>query len=167
MKSILLLLPALLLAGCSGGNEDDLRQFVADAGKHMQGRVPPLPEVKPYKSFEYDDYNLPDPFKPRKLRFNSLDSAKAPDVNRPKEILETFSLTTLKMVGVISKAGVRYAVIKTPVNTIYTVRVGNYMGQDYGKVTEITDKQVKLKEMVQDETGDWTERDSTLNLQEQ
>lgn len=167
VKRLAVALPMIWLAGCSSGHQDDLHQFVQEAGAHLQGKIEPMPTVRPYQAFTYNDYDMPDPFKPRKLKFNTADGSIAPDMNRPKELLETFSLETLKMVGVISKDGVKYAVIKTPVNTIYTVKVGNYMGQNFGKVVAITDKDVKLKEIVQDGTGDWTERNSVLNLQEQ
>ena len=43
-------------------------------------------------------------------------------------------------------------------------RPGNYMGQDYGVVTAINDSEIRLKELVQDSAGDWTERSSTLQL---
>lgn len=89
-----------------------------------------------------------------------------PDLTRPKEPLEAFSLETLKMVGVLSQKGVIQAVIKTPDNAIYHVKKGNYMGQNFGLITRITDSEVTLRETVQDSAGDWSERTSTLNLQE-
>ncbi len=167
MKRLLLIAPLLVLVGCSGGEHDDLKQFVRDAGANMHGKVEPLPEMKPYQPFVYNDFDQPDPFKPRKLKFNSADTGIQPDLNRPKELLESFALETLKMVGVIKRNGQDYAVIKTPVNTIYTVKTGNYIGQNFGKIVAITDNEVKLKEIVQDGGGDWSERDSTLTLQEQ
>ncbi|MDA8224470.1 MAG: pilus assembly protein PilP [Betaproteobacteria bacterium] len=167
MKRVLRIVPLMLLAGCHMGGQDDLHQFVRDAGAHMRGRVEPLPEVKPYQPFVYNDFDQSDPFKPRKLKFNSAEGGIQPDLNRPKELLESFALETLKMVGVIQRNGVNYAVIKTPLNTIYVVKVGNYLGQNFGKIVAITDKEVKLKEIVQDGAGDWSERDSSLNLQEQ
>lgn len=167
MKRLLLIAPLLVLAGCSGGADDDLKQFVKDAGNNMHEKIEPLPEIKPYQPFVYNDFDQADPFKPRKLKFNLADSGIQPDLNRPKELLESAALETLKMVGVIKRNGQYFAVIKTPANTIYTVKVGNYMGQNFGKIVAITDKDVKLKEIVQDGGGDWSQRDNTLNLQEQ
>ncbi|MDP2057631.1 MAG: pilus assembly protein PilP, partial [Thiobacillus sp.] len=89
-----------------------------------------------------------------------------PDLNRPKEPLEAYSLETLKMVGMLSRQGVVNAVIKTPDNTIYHVRKGNYVGQNFGLITQIKDGEVSLREIVQDSAGDWSERTSTLLLQE-
>jgi type IV pilus assembly protein PilP len=144
---------------------EDLRTFVAETGKDMQGKIEPLPEVKVYEPFTYEAFDLPDPFKPRKLSTGG-GGGMQPDLTRPKEPLEAFSLETLKMVGVLSRKGVIHAVIKTPDNAIYHVKKGNYVGQNFGLITQIGDSQVSLREIVQDSAGDWSERTSTLILQE-
>jgi type IV pilus assembly protein PilP len=165
MKRLPIVFVVLILSGCGGGNMEDLQSFVADTGKDMQGKIEPLPEVKVYEPFTYNAFDLPDPFKPRKLSIGG-GGGMQPDLNRPKEPLEAFSLETLKMVGVLSKNGVINAVIKTPDNAIYHVKKGNYMGQNFGLITQISDTQVSLRENVQDSAGDWSERTSTLILQE-
>jgi type IV pilus assembly protein PilP len=166
MKKLACFLFSLMLAGCGIGGKSDLEQFVADTGKDLQGKVEPLPQVKPYEPFEYSAFDLPDPFKPRKLSPKGGGGGLQPDMARPKEPLEAYSLETLKMVGVLEKRGVINAVIKTPDKAIYHVHKGNYLGQNFGVVVGISDSEVKLKEIVQDSAGDWTERDSTLTLQE-
>jgi type IV pilus assembly protein PilP len=153
------------LTGCGIGGMDDLQTFVAETGKDMQGKIEPLPEVKVYEPFTYNAFDLPDPFKPRKLSTGG-GGGMQPDLNRPKEPLESFSLETLKMVGALSKQGLIHAVIKTPDNAIYHVKKGNYIGQNFGLVTQISDSEVTLREIVQDSAGDWSERISTLILQE-
>ncbi|MGA9165684.1 MAG: pilus assembly protein PilP [Thiobacillus sp.] len=165
MKRLASIVMVLGLSGCGGGGMDDLRTFVAETGKDMQGKIEPLPEVKVYEPFTYNAFDLPDPFKPRKLSIGG-GGGMQPDLTRPKEPLEAFSLETLKMVGVLSKEGVINAVIKTPENAIYHVKKGNYVGQNFGLVTQISDGEVTLREIVQDSAGDWSERTSTLNLQE-
>jgi len=165
MKRLVGLLMMLALAGCSGSGMDDLQTFVAESGKNMQGKIEPPPEVKLYEPFTYEAFDLPDPFKPRKLSIGGGGGTQ-PDLNRPKEPLESFSLETLKMVGMVSKKGTIHAVIKTPDNAIYHVRKGNYVGQNFGLITQISDSEVKLREIVQDSAGDWSERDSALILQE-
>ena len=167
MKIIAVIISVLSLSACTGGTDDGLTQFVHDAGKNLRGKVEPLPEMTPYKSFVYDAYALSDPFKPRKLKPSASGGAFQPDMNRPKEPLEAFALESLKMVGVLKQKGEVFAIIKTPENTIYRVRSGNYLGQNFGRVLAVTDTEVKLKETMQDSAGDWTERDSTLTLQEQ
>jgi type IV pilus assembly protein PilP len=165
MKRLATLFLMLGLAGCGAGSMDDLQTFVAETGKDMQGKIEPLPEVKVYESFTYNAFDLPDPFKPRKLSTGG-GGGMQPDLNRPKEPLEAFSLETLKMVGMLAKQGVVHAVIKTPENAIYHVRKGNYVGQNFGLITQIGDNEVTLREIVQDSAGDWSERISTLILQE-
>ena len=165
MRRLASLIILLGLAGCGGGDMEDLQTFVNETGKDMQGKIEPLPQVRPYDPFTYNAFDLPDPFKPRKLSTGG-GGGMQPDLTRPKEPLEAFSLETLKMVGVLSKKGVIHAVIKTPDNAIYHVKKGNYVGQDFGLVTGITDTGVTLREIVQDSAGDWSERTSTLILQE-
>ncbi|MBS1147283.1 MAG: type pilus assembly protein PilP [Proteobacteria bacterium] len=165
MKRLASIVIILGLTGCGGGGMEDLRTFVAETGKDMQGKIEPLPEVKVYEPFTYEAFDLPDPFKPRKLSTGG-GGGMQPDLTRPKEPLEAFSLETLKMVGVLSRKGVIHAVIKTPDNAIYHVKKGNYVGQNFGLITQIGDSQVSLREIVQDSAGDWSERTSTLILQE-
>jgi type IV pilus assembly protein PilP len=166
MKRLASMLILIGLTGCGGSGMDDLQNFVAETGKDMQGKIEPLPEVKMYEPFTYDAFDLPDPFKPRKLSTSGGGGGMQPDLNRPKEPLEAFSLETLSMVGMLSRQGVVHAVIRTPDKAIYHVKKGNYVGQNFGLVTQITDSEVTLREIVQDSAGDWSERTSTLILQE-
>ena len=91
--------------------------------------------------------------------------ANAPDLNRRKEPLEAFPLEQLKMVGTLNQANVTYALVKAD-KTLYRVKKGNYLGQNFGLIVDITDSEIKLKEIVQDTAGDWTERESVIPLLE-
>src|SRR3569623_339384 len=133
-------------------------------GKDVKGRLDPLPTIRPYEPFAYNAFDLPEPFKPRKIEPNSRASTLAPDLTRRREPLESFPLESLSMVGTIEKGRALYALVKTPAKEIYQVRQGNYLGQNYGVVIGISDSDIKLKELVQDGAGDWTERSSALNL---
>lgn len=154
---------SLLTIACGNGHGDDLDQFMANAGKNMSTAVPPLPEVKPYEPLQYNADNLlNDPFKPKKV------SGKlAPNLNRPREPLEAYPLESLKYVGSLSKRKLIYALIKTPDNSVQQLKIGNYIGANYGLVTQITDSAVTLKELVLDQaSGDWVEQTTSMNLQE-
>jgi type IV pilus assembly protein PilP len=70
------------------------------------------------------------------------------------------------MVGTLEKNKAMYALIRTPEKDIYQVRSGNYLGQDFGVIVGISDTEIKLRELVQDGAGDWTERTSSLQLQQ-
>ena len=167
MKKLLVILASVGLASCSGGaDQEELRQWMNDATKGVRGKVPPLPQVKPYEPVAYDAGNLLDPFNPAKLVPDNKGGGKRPDFDRPREPLESYPLESLKYVGVVTKKGVSYAIIQVD-GALYQVRTGNYLGQNFGVITKITESEVVLKELVQDAAGDWVERVSTLSLQGQ
>ncbi|GAB1233156.1 pilus assembly protein PilP [Ferrigenium sp. UT4] len=164
-----LVLAALLLSACGGEEFQDLRDFVNNAGADMRGKVEPPPDIKPYEPFAYDNStSLPDPFKPRKAeaRGQGGSGQNQPDFNRPKEELEDYPLESLKMVGYLYRKGVGYAVIRSAEGKIYRVKTGNYMGLNFGQIISVSETELKIKEMVQDSAGDWTERESSLQLAE-
>jgi type IV pilus assembly protein PilP len=167
MRKIAVALASLWLVACSGGDHEDLRKWMNDASKDIKGAIPPLPEVNPYAAVPYDAGSLLDPFKPAKIEpeQKSGGGGMAPDVNRPREPLEAYSLESLKYVGVIVKNKTGYAIIHSD-GSLFQVKTGNYMGQNFGVITNISEAEVTLRELVQDAAGDWIERVSTLMLQE-
>jgi type IV pilus assembly protein PilP len=167
MKRIVVSAALLALAGCSS-EMDELKQFVRDSEKGLPRRIEPLPPVKPFEPFTYEGFDLPDPFKPRKLaeKRDGAASGLAPDLIRRKEPLEAFPLEQLKMVGTLSQGTDTYALVRAD-KTLYRVKKGNYMGQNFGLITDVTENEIKLKEIVQDSAGDWAERQSVLPLLEE
>ncbi len=155
------------LAACGGESHQDRRAWWADQGKNTRGRLDPVPQIKPYEPFAYNAFDLPDPFKPRKIEPTKGGSKLAPDLARRREPLESFPLESLTMVGTLEKNKSVYALIRTPEKDVYQVRAGNYLGQDFGVIVGISDTEIKLRELVQDGGGDWTERTSSLQLQQQ
>lgn len=158
---------AFMMSACGGGDGDDLDQFMRDATKNAKPKVQPLPEVKPYEALVYNqDGVLSDPFHVRKAASKGS-GTQQPDLKRPKEPLESYPLESIKYVGMLSKRKLTYALLRTPDNTVQQVTVGNYIGQNYGRITAIADNEVTLHEIVQDElTGDWVNRTTKLALQE-
>jgi type IV pilus assembly protein PilP len=152
------------LAGCGGESHQDLRAWMADQGKGARGRVDPLPQIKPYEPFAYNAFDLPDPFKPRKIEPTKGGNKLAPDLARRREALESYPLESLNMVGTLAQGKATYALVRTPEKDVYQVTQGNYVGQNFGVITGITDSELRLKELVQDGSGDWTERTGTLQL---
>ena len=159
----LLIIASLALSACSGSGMEDLKSFVADSGEGLRGKIEPLPEIKPYESFSYNAFDLPDPFKPRKL-LPSKGGGLQPDLNRPKEKLEEYPLENLKMVGTLKQNKITYGLVKTSDGSLYRVKIGNYMGQNFGIITKITETELVMTEIVQDSTGNWTERNTSINL---
>jgi len=164
ISSICLL--SLGLVACDGDEGDDLDNFIKNSAKDMRPRIKPLPEVKPYLALQYNaDGKLSDPFRSRKA--SSKTGILQPNMSRPKEPMEAYPLESIKYVGQISKSKLTYALLLTPDNGCAQVKVGNYVGQNFGMITKITDSEVELKEIVQMSfAGDWIERVSNLPLQE-
>jgi type IV pilus assembly protein PilP len=167
MKRLLVPVALVVLAGCSS-EMSELKQFVKESDKGLPRKIEPLPAVKPFEPFTYEGFDLPDPFKPRKLAAprEGAGGGLAPDLNRRKEPLEAFPLEQLKMVGTLSQGKDTYALVRAD-KTLYRVRKGNYMGQNFGLITDVTESEIKLKEIVQDSAGDWAERQSVLPLLEE
>ena len=130
MKRIAVMLPALaLILGACSSEMDELKAFVKESEKGLPRKIDPLPAVKPFEPFAYEGFDLPDPFKPRKLASKEGGGGGlAPDLNRRKEPLEAFPLEQLKMVGTLSQGKDTYAIVRAE-KTLYRVRRGNYMGQ--------------------------------------
>lgn len=169
-KVIAIALSVLALTACSGEEHSDLRQFVKDSDNLPRGRIPPLPEVKPYEAFTYNAFDLLDPFVPRKIEppagVKVAGGIKPPDRNRRKEPLEAYPLENLKMVGTLNQKNRYHALVKAPDNNLFRVTSGNFMGQNFGRITDISETEIKLKELVQDSSGEWKEEERTMLLQE-
>jgi type IV pilus assembly protein PilP len=168
MKRLLLPVAVAMLAASCSSEIDELKTFVRDSEKGLPRRIDPLPPVKPFEPFTYEGFDLPDPFKPRKLTppKEGGGGGLAPDLNRRKEPLEAFPLEQLKMVGTLSMGNDMFAIVRAD-KTLYRVKKGNYMGQNFGLITDVTESEIKLKEIVQDSAGDWAERQSVLPLLEE
>ena len=166
-----LLLAPLLLAGCSDGGVPEVKRWMDQVRRETQVSIPKLSEPKRFTPFTYDGKATIDPYNPGKLTTAfaklpaSAGSAIKPDLDRRREALESFPLDTLKMVGTLEKTGLSYALLQAD-RAIYQVKVGNYLGQNLGVVTGITETSVEIKEIVQDAAGDWIERQAKLELQE-
>jgi type IV pilus assembly protein PilP len=171
MRRAVIVLAALALAACEGGEQQELRAELAGMTKDLRGKVPPLPVVKPYEPVPYTAYDLPDPFGPAKILLATKGQGQGgggglkPDLNRPKEPLEAFPLESLKLVGTLEQGRQTFGLVKADA-ALYRVRVGNYMGQNFGVITKISENEITLRELIQDSGGDWAERESSLLLLE-
>lgn len=165
-RTLAILASVALVAACGGESHQDLRVWMSEQGKGARGKLDPLPQIKPYDPFAYNAFDLPDPFKPRKIEPSKGSSKLAPDLTRRKEPLESYPLESLSMVGTLEKNKTVFALVRTPDRDVYQIRAGNYVGQNFGVVTNVDESEIKLKELIQDGAGDWAERSSTLQLQQ-
>jgi type IV pilus assembly protein PilP len=170
LNLVLLLAAPLLLTACSGEQHGDLVTYVNKVNARKGSGIEPLPEVKPYETFVYIDEDRRDPFSQyveEIRRQETADTGLSPDITRKREALEEFPLDSLKYVGTLEKKGIVWALISAPDNTVYRVQVGNHMGTNYGEILEITETEVKLKEIIPNgATGGWVDRLASLSLSE-
>ncbi|NID05068.1 pilus assembly protein PilP [Luteibacter jiangsuensis] len=156
----------LALAGCTRGTSD-LREWV-DAEKHKKGvPIPPLPVIRTFETFAYQDQGARDPFSPSSAEMDTAASnGPRPDENRPKEPLEMFSLDSLKMVGTVGAGAKLEALVKDPGGVIHRVHRNEYMGQAYGRVTAVGEDRIDLVELVPNGAGGWMERPASIAVGE-
>ena len=166
------LVAAVLVAGCGGEEHGDLKQELAQLTKDFRGQVPPLPQARPYEPVPYTSEGQPDPFRIDRIEVAQQGDkgAKVPEAllaqeKRVKEPLEAFPLESILMLGTITQDKETFALVKAGPN-LYRVKKGNYMGQNFGVITGIDEGGIKLKELVQDSSGEWVERSSGLQLVE-
>lgn len=167
MRKCLLLVSCLLIGGCAD-DQENIQAWMSEQAAGMRGTVKPLPEIKPFPVVEYEASLVVEPFRSTRIepeRKTGGGGGLRPDPDRRREPLEAYPLESLRMVGVLSKDKVSQALIQAD-KSLYRVKVGNYLGQDYGVITAVTDTSVELRELVEDLNGDWVERTSSLRLQE-
>lgn len=162
----ILVLPiiALLTTSCSK-EVDDLYEFIEDTKTSSVGSVQPIPQFKPYQSFAYSATDLRDPFESNVdidenpgVTKNSLH----PETDRPKQLLESFPLDALSMVGTLEQLDNAWGLIKDPQNIVHKVKLGNYMGKNEGRIIKITESMIYLVEIVSDGIGGYIERDASI-----
>jgi type IV pilus assembly protein PilP len=168
--SLLVLIAATALSACTG-EQEELQQWMEQQKREVKPSVQPLSPPKKFDPQPYAALAGVDPFSTQKLTVALKQEARQPnsmlaaEINRRKEPLEAYPLDGMSMVGSVVKNGQQYALLRVD-NLLYQVKVGDYLGQNYGKITKITETDISLREIVQDAAGEWTERPSSLQLQE-
>jgi len=164
---------ALLLSGC-GSSDQELQDWMAEQRNQSRSKVDRLPEPTKFLPQSYTQEALVEPFNNQRLaqafksgaqQSTAITALIAPELVRRKEPLEASPLDALTMVGSLTKVGQLVALVRAD-KLLYQVRVGNYLGQNYGRVTKVTDSGLSLRELVQDQAGEWIERTATLKLLE-
>jgi type IV pilus assembly protein PilP len=162
------------LAGCSGTDQEELRRWMAEVRQTTKAGVPPLPEPKRFVPLPYEARGVIDPFDAgrsvialeRQQRARVGASAIKPDLDRVRDPLEKFPLEQIRMVGYLrSKSGTTIGLVDAGTGTT-EVKVGQYVGQNFGLITGISETEIDIKEIVQDAAGDWIERPAKLELQD-
>lgn len=164
---------AALLAACGLSDEGEIQQWMSDQRAAMKPTAQKVEEPKEFSPYPYEPHGAVDPFDPQKILMvvarqreeRGSASAIKPDLERRREVLEGFPLDQIRMVGMMRKGGENVALLETN-GTTHMVHVGNYVGQNFGLITRISETEVVLKEIYQDAAGEWVERPQKLELQE-
>ncbi len=171
---VIALLSIFSLSGCFSDDQQDIKQWMQEQRNATKPSVQPIPEPKKFTPTPYQNDLSVEPFSNQKLaqalkREASQATANAalvaPELNRRKEVLEGYPLDAIAMVGTMLPKGIPVALIRVD-KLLYQVRVGNYLGQNYGKVVKVSETELVLREIVQDAAGEWIERQANLQLQE-
>jgi type IV pilus assembly protein PilP len=163
-------LVAFAMVGC-GGEQEELTQWMDQQRREVKPSVEPISPPKKFTPQPYAALSGVEPFSNQKLTVALKQEARQPnsllaaEINRRKEPLEAYPLDSMSMVGSVVKLGRPYALLRVD-NLLYQVKPGDYLGQNYGKITKISETDVALREIVQDAAGEWIERTSALQLQE-
>ena len=164
----------VLMAGCGFSDQDLLRNWMAEQRNQVKSRIERIAEPTKFTPQAYSQEASVEPFSSQKLtQALKRDSSQAtsnvalinPELARRKEPLEASPLDAVAMVGSLVKTGQPVALVRVD-NLLYQVRVGNYLGQNYGRITKLSETGLSLREIVQDAAGEWIERTATLQLQE-
>jgi type IV pilus assembly protein PilP len=163
-----------LLFGCFGAEKEDMQRWMTDQRNAIKPNVPAITQPKRFSPAPYLQEASMEPFNSQKLtqalkrdsnQSNANEGLVAPELTRRKEPLEAFPLDAMSLVGSLTPLGKPVALVKVDA-LLYQVKVGNYLGQNYGKVTKVSESEVVLREIVQDAAGEWIERPASLQLQE-
>ncbi len=159
---------AALSAGCTVG-DDELQAWMDESRRNTPVSITKVAEPKVFSPFRYPATTEVDPFNAAKLKVGiespTRSGPKGPDLGRLREPLESYSLDAFKMVGNMKQGEVVVGLLKSD-SAVHQVRVGNYIGQNFGRIVAISESEVAVRESVQDAAGDWVERDTALRLQE-
>ena len=166
-RAVVLFAAAAALAGC-GKPLTDLEQRVSEIKARKGAPLEPLPVMRTFETFEYDAQQMRDPFSP------SIDEEVAaggdgprPDMDRPREPLESYPLDALDMVGTLGLTADVTALVKDPDGVIHRIRPDNYMGQNYGRVTGIFEDRIEIVELIPNGVGGWIERPAAIALDDE
>jgi type IV pilus assembly protein PilP len=170
MRALSASLLLALLAGC-GAEHEELQEWMERQRREAKPNVSPLTPPKKFEAQPYTSAQAVDPFSLQKLTVAVKAESRQPnsmlgaELNRRKEPLEAYPLDSMSMIGSVAKQGRPFALLRVD-NLLYQVKIGDHIGQNYGRITKITETQIDLREIVQDAAGEWIERPATLQLQE-
>ncbi len=175
-----LLVLIFLFSGCVTSDMTDLEKEVEQIMARPGGRIPPLPAIKPYEAYAYQSgkEDARDPFQlfyEKKIVDQGqpdedlgLTEAMEREIKyRNREELEAYELDSLRMVGTLENSEDLWGIIRDPDGTVHRVKVGNYLGRNIGKILNIYEDRIELREIIKNNDGRWEERPAAIALVEE
>ena len=142
-------------------------QAMTDIRNQPAQPIEPPPKAELVEDFVYSASSQRSPFLPPSFvnvegPTTSIDGVR-PDITRVKEPLEQYELSQLVFRGVVvSPEGQRYALVQRPDGSVASVKVGDYLGLNDGRIVEITPTQINLIEIVPDSRAGFIEKPQSL-----
>lgn len=181
VRSVCVIVLVGMAAGCVNRDKSDLENYVAEVLQRPGGPIEPLPPIRPYQRYLYKsaEANLRDPFQvfqdrtpEREVALEHRNDAEqqrfADEISaHNREELENFELDSLRMVGTLQNDGELWGIIQDNAGTVHRVQIGNYLGRNYGKILNIQEERIELREVTKDSDGRWEERQASLALNEE
>lgn len=161
-----LFVAAAALSGCGGGNSD-LHQYIDEVKSRPGRRIEPLPPIRPAPSYVYEPGTRRSPFvpdTPQSIAASNPNAIDGPDLNRPREFLEQFPLDSLRMVGSLEINQIQAGLVQGTDGLVHRVVIGNHLGQNYGRVTSISESEIELVEIIPDGLGGYIQRPASIGL---
>lgn len=157
----------VMIAGCSADNSD-LDSYFAEVKARKSTDIDMVPQMQPYERFTYLAASRRSPFDnpETELARRPTSNGLAPDLRRTRQPLEEFPLDALRMLGLLGYGEKRWALVRTADGVIHRVSVGDYLGRNSGRVIAISERAIRLKEIVPDGMGGWMPRDAVIALSE-
>lgn len=164
LRLLIAALPSLLLVAC-GSDVGDLSSYIDEVKARPGGRIEPLPQIKPYETFQYMANQARSPFVPDTPEVSEqAPTGPAPVKNRNKEYLEQFPLDTLSMVGTLEREGQTFGLVQTKDGLVHRVLPGNYVGQNEGRIVTVGDAEIEVEELVPNGMGSFFKRIAAIGL---
>ena len=168
MKYLILLVAIIILSGCFN-DTDDLVAYTEQVKVTTPNTIAPMPKIPQFTHVDYQANSLRSPFdapRPEAIqeKVQQMSGCISPDPRRRKQPLEKFSLSNLVMRGTLGQLGVTWALVEASDKMVHRVGVGNYLGLYNGRVTEVSQDNIKVTELVPDGTGCWVERETVIAM---
>lgn len=167
---LFIVITSLMISGCFD-DPSNLKAHLAQVQANTSSKIDPMPTVPEFTHFDYSAQVRRSPFvapKPEAIqeKLQQMSGCLSPDPRRRKQPLEKFSLSDLSMRGTLGELGITWALMQASDATLHRVAVGGYIGLYNGRITSVSQNNVKVLELIPDGAGCWVERETVVSMTE-